>query len=303
MKPLHRMARSLSARVWLAAALAWLAASLGMTSAASAATWTSPPEEIAALTRKPLLVLYEHDPWMFIVGSDQVSFAIYEDGLVLFRRHAKDLVTTFEAHLPPPRAVALATRWAATLHGAPDHFAVVHASDHPTAVVVFRQALEWSMRSAYGFVREDQRIAIPSASSAPLRYGQHIRTAPERIALDASEQRFRDVYAELVAFDPDDERVWRPDELELLFQDLGTKGAGYPWPAALPALPGSLVDHAAGRVTRCVIPAASERQIESFRRQLKGRAIRYAGRDWRMHVRSYAPDEAYVQKVMSALGW
>lgn len=45
---------------------------------------------LAADDSEPVLVLLEKDPWLDVIGSDSPSFALYDDGRVIFKQAASD---------------------------------------------------------------------------------------------------------------------------------------------------------------------------------------------------------------------
>lgn len=102
--------------------------------------------------RWPIVVMFERDPWLTVIGSDVPSVVAYEDGSLIYVTRRGDDVVQLEGRLEPNRLVTLAREVAAlvsTQEAAPE----AHWEDLPTTEVLVRVDETWTYDRCYGLTR------------------------------------------------------------------------------------------------------------------------------------------------------
>jgi hypothetical protein len=110
-------------------------------------------------TGRPVLVLVEANPWLMVIGSDSPTFALYDDGLLIFRTGDSYKQTRLEA------AQAKAMRDSVRVGALACHIGIHDASDvtdQPTENIFLGRGGGLSRISVYGDLKhEDVRKKTP----------------------------------------------------------------------------------------------------------------------------------------------
>lgn len=164
--------------------------------------------------RRPVVLIYEINPWLQVIGSDSPSFALYEDGLLIFARpraegggyeYASAKLSAQERDalvqsLPAKQFQELEPRYETTL-----------ATDQPTTVIKL-----WD------------RDLVKSVSV----YGGLKRTDNDR--KEGAPAAFVETYEKLKGFQPSKATRWTPEKVELMIWPFENAGDALPWPKNWP---------------------------------------------------------------------
>jgi hypothetical protein len=162
----------------------------------------------------PIALLYEINPWAMVLGSDSPSFALYEDGLVIFIRPAggeggpeyafvklnEQERNALVASLPTKQFFELEPRYETTL-----------ATDQPTTVINLRDEGRLKRVVVYGGLKRtdnDRKEGAPAA--------------------------FIEIYEKLKGFRPARAARWMPEKVEVMIWPFENAGGALPWPKNWP---------------------------------------------------------------------
>ncbi len=168
----------------------------------------------AAASGKPVVIIYEMNPWADVIGSDSPSFALYEDGLVIFVRpkaegggheyasaklseQERDLLVR---SLPATQFFELEPRYETTM-----------VTDQPTTVITLWDKDRLKTVSVYGGLKRtdnDRKEGAPAA--------------------------FVETYEKLKGFQPSKAARWTPEKVELMIWPFENAGGPLPWPKNWP---------------------------------------------------------------------
>ncbi|HEY0376791.1 MAG TPA: hypothetical protein VGC87_07530 [Pyrinomonadaceae bacterium] len=167
----------------------------------------------AAAGRRPVVLVYEINPWAQVLGSDSPSFALYEDGLVIFARPRAEggyeyASATLDAgerdslvrSMPATQFFELEARYETTL-----------ATDQPTTLITLWDEGRAKSVSVYGGLKRtdnDRKEGAPAA--------------------------FVEIYEKLKGFQPAHAARWLPAKVELMIWPFENAGGALPWPKNWP---------------------------------------------------------------------
>ncbi len=242
-------------------------------------------EGIEGETHRPLLAMWERDPWLMVLGSEVPSFVLYEDGLVVFRRDDARETRYLVAEIGAPRARSIVDRVLARgFERLPLGSSLVDGTDQPSVDIVVRAADGgWLGSWVHGLGRDGLRssgCALSAMAPAP----------------------FLATHRELLRFRDPSERPWEPDRVEVLLWEFASPRTDQlEWPADVPRPPSPLVAPE-GRPYRHAVEGRHEARLLALQRSLgNARAIRLDGRRWTVNVRRLVPADGYLHEVCRAL--
>src|SRR3569833_120695 len=109
------------------------------------------PQSLAAARKSgvpaPVLILLERNPWMMVIGADSPSFALYEDGMVIYRTASGFRSGTLD---PRAKAALLKSLDAAGLSQEAGGYEASNSTDQPTSLLLFYGGDRPSFVSIYG---------------------------------------------------------------------------------------------------------------------------------------------------------
>jgi hypothetical protein len=111
--------------------------------------------------RKPLLVLVEEDPWLMVIGSDSPTFALFDDGLVIYRRETPGDTPFASVRLDSKEQGALVARLLAdrlAFEGLKDRYELTATSDQTTCSIHSWLGGKPRSVSVYGALRSDEEV-------------------------------------------------------------------------------------------------------------------------------------------------
>lgn len=222
---------------------------------------------------EPLLVVIEEDPWAMVIGSDSPKFALYDDGVVIYRKetgyHAvrlnADELAVFMSALQPEALQELA-----------GGYSISTWTDQPTTDILLRIGTGFTRISVYGSL---DRV-VSAAGKEPM-------ADPSRLP-----QRLLDTYGLLSAFERTDAVPWSPEAIEVLIWPYEyAPDESIVWPSRWPGL-----THAEtrprGSSYSLFVPTSERAALREF---LEGRRERGAvlidGRKWAVSTRLPFPRE------------
>lgn len=210
---------------------------------------------------RPLVVLVETEPWAMVIGSDSPRFALYSDGLVIYRREREYRSVRLTDQERRSLLATLEVEALACFIGDHGNTAV---TDQPYHNLFLGRGGPLSLVSVYG-ARFDPS-AVPSAVAA--------------------------ANTQLAAFDHPGARTWLPERIEVMIWPYEyAPDASIDWPADWP---GFSSEHALRRGDgySIFIPAADlDRLIAFLGTQRERGAVRIEGRKWAASVRFPFPME------------
>lgn len=245
---------------------------------------------LAGLRHRPLIAMFEWDPWNTVIGSDMPVIVVYEDGLVIQNSVLTDRGPRWSgltSQMQPVQAQYLVDALATPEFLALPARMAYEGNDNvdlPTVDILVRRGEKWKRASVNGLRRD-----------LPLTRHPQVAT-------------FQKVYLTLLSPDVPDGVRWVPDELEILLWGDDSKRKALPWPTNLPAprrdwrpakAYGRWTDEAG--VNKYIIPGKYEDDARMFVREL-GDSQSVLVNDFKVHmrVRRYTPGESYLREVIRA---
>lgn len=230
------------------------------------------PERASPEASLPLIVLMEQDPWLFVIGSDSPTLAVYENGLVIYRCNEADKPVRYCSALL--NSAELSALVQPMLHNpqfdsTAARTVVAHVTDQPTNVIYYSDGRTLHSKSVYGAIRSDTsaRAKTPRA--------------------------FLDAFDRLIAFHVPNSTPWMPSRIEIMIQEFAGTEEPAEWPHEWPQLesPGTINR---GAITSLYLDAKLYDGYMRFVSGLKeGQSIRIGGRTWHSSVRFPFPGEQY----------
>lgn len=214
---------------------------------------------------RPVLVLVEVDPWLMVIGSDSPKFALYDDGLVIYRAGASYKQARLDA--AQIKAIRDGVRVGALACHIGSYVAST-ASDQPEESIFVGRGGGLSGISVYGALKGDKaREKIP---------------APIVEAFDR-----------LSTYSNADAQDWLPANIEVMVWPYEyAPDQSIIWPTKWPGL------NASGSVTRgdgysLFVPSSDYNELTDFlkTRRTKG-AVEIGGKKWAVSLRFPFPQES-----------
>ncbi len=200
-----------------------------MLSISIAATFAAPPQSSRLLTTflppsptpdnqplKPIVLLTIYNPWLMVIGSDEPTFALYDNGLVIYQRTiAKNKAEFASIQLTTDEFKALKTKLKIdkglyTLDADETYFP---KTDQPTNVI-----------RLFDPILGDKTISI---------YGDLFSDSDAR--QNAAPTRLIDLFDTLTSYSHPEAETWLPDHFEVILWSYDTADA-VSWPSDWPTL-------------------------------------------------------------------
>ena len=220
----------------------------------------------AATESQPSVVLVERNPWLMVIGSDSPSFALYSDGLVIFR----------DTESPEYRSTRLseAKRKELLAEIAPD--ALLQLEESYTAS-------EWTDQPT-----SELHVWVDGRHKAVSVYGALPREPGARAATPAA---FLRAYDAIVRFSPE-APSWIPEEIEVLIWPYEySPETPVPWPDGWPRFEAAR-PRGAERLHQVMLPAPELGRLQQLLKELKPKqAVELDKRKWAISYRFPLPRE------------
>lgn len=226
------------------------------------------PQSLAAARKSgvplPVLVLLERNPWMMVIGADSPSFALYEDGTVIYRTASGYRSGKLN---PQARAALLQSLDPASLSQAAGGYEASDWTDQPTSFLLFYGSDRPSFVSVYGnMASHEVRSRLPPV----------IATA----------------YDKLHDFTLPGATPWLPDKLEVMIWPYEyAPDKSIVWPSGWPRLDDPAT-RKRGTGFSLYLPSADSAALHDFLATEKEKgAVLIGGRKWSVDVRLPFPHE------------
>lgn len=200
---------------------------------------------------KPVVVLYENNPWLMVLGSDTPTFALYETGRAIYKRKSGEAVDIYEAKLTnaEQKGFLQSLEISDAFFKLPEEIEVSSWTDQPTNLLFIKVGDKSKRVSVYGNLRR---------------------------SLDEGETRppkeFLHVYEKLIGFKYANEAKWEPQSLEVMLWDYNHAPNKIPWPKSLPDLNSTATKKQGGMYSIFL----QKHQFDEFRRYLSNLGERTA---------------------------
>jgi hypothetical protein len=214
-------------------------------------------------TPVPEVVYIERDPWLMVIGSDSPSFALYEDGLTIYREEDAFRSIRLEAEELQTLRASLSEAHDSKFEG---RYAVALATDQPdNTLLLYRD--EPVFVSVYGSLDDGEVVS---------------RLPPSG----------RDVFTYIRSFRQEGSSVWLPEQLEIMIWPYEyAPEPSIVWKSHWPGLsdPNTIQR---GDSYSLYLPSSELKELRAFlaTRNSKG-AILIDGRKWAASVRMPFPME------------
>lgn len=214
---------------------------------------------------RPLVVLVERNPWAAVIGSDSPRFALYSDGLVIYRRE-----DGFRSvRLDPRELEALRERLDVPVLGcALGRHGPENLTDQPEEDFHIGRGGALSLISVYGAIEP----------------GRAPQGTPRQVVA---------AYATLTGFAHPRAQPWMPERVEVMIWPYEHARSATRWPAGWPTLtsPGTM---RRGESYSLFVAAADYPRVSSFlRASQENGAIEIDGRKWSAATRFPFPLESH----------
>lgn len=162
---------------------------------------------------KPLIVLVETDPWAMVIGSDVPSFALYENGQIIYQQIENKRVKIYEVTLSKAELQNVIKSFEITdrVFKLPNYIEAASKTDQPTNVLTLN-------------FDSTKIIAV---------YGR-VGTNPE--VRKSAPKQFLAVYDNIKKYKNDSAKAWFPDRFEVMFWDYNYAPNKRPWVEDFPDL-------------------------------------------------------------------
>jgi hypothetical protein len=214
----------------------------------------------------PFVVLVERNPWLMIIGSDSPTFALYADGLVIFRK--SDSADYLSVRLDESERTDLVAQIApGAIAGLSEAYAASEWTDQPTNELHVWATGAHKTVSVYGALRRE-----PTARAK----------TPEP---------FLHAFDVITKFGPE-ASPWMPSQIEVLIWPYEhSPEEPLPWPDGWPGF-----EHARPRGTdglhQLFLPAEEFGSLKRLLGELKPKqAVRFNDRKWSVSYRLGLPRE------------
>lgn len=160
--------------------------------------------------RAAVVLLYEYNPWRMVIGSDSPSFALYDDGLLIYTR------TNHE--------------------GRPEYASLTLSEKELNEFLSSLPVKEFNeLRHEYELdLRTDQPTTVLSIGDKTGFKTVHVYGNPQRSIQASDPQAFMLIYQKLKSFADARAERWLPEKIELMLWPYDNAGDPLPWPKSWP---------------------------------------------------------------------
>lgn len=160
--------------------------------------------------RKPVVLLYEYNPWAMVLGSDSPSFALYDDGLVIFARSNGEGRFEYVSLVLSDKELAgfIAALPLKQFYQLRPDYELDLMTDQPTNVITVWDKETWKTVRVYGNLQRAERSEDPQA--------------------------FIEIYRKLKSYRDARASRWLPERVELLIWPFENAGTPLLWPKNWP---------------------------------------------------------------------
>ena len=219
----------------------------------------------------PRIMLFITNPWLEVIGADSPSFAVYENGLVVFRSQSAEAPFLSVQLSQENREELLKQLWPG-----PDFFTLpdyIEAdplkTDQPTNVISLRSGNSFKAVRVYGNLHKN-----PSVRAA----------APKS---------FVNLFDRITSYSHEQAGPWQPDFIEIMlwpFENSALIPAD--WPSHWPGLQDFRTKRRGADSYSVYLPSQHFQELKELLRSMKnGQSIRLGGKKWAISYRLPFPHE------------
>jgi hypothetical protein len=245
----------------------------------AAPTSAEPTSEIVNIrpetSAEPLVVLLETDPWASVVGSDSPTFALYSDGVAIYRKDDAYLSVRLDTD---ELQIFMSALELESLKGLAGFYSIggLMMTDQPTTTLF--------IRGEGRYVRIQVDGSLARATSLP--------KGPSTANPGGVPPRVLEAYLKMAAFDPDAAVAWSPAAIEVMIWPYEyAPDESIVWPSRWPGLDDPETRQQE-RGYSLFVPASEGAALSAF---LQGRrergAVLIGGRKWAVSTRLPFPKE------------
>jgi hypothetical protein len=160
--------------------------------------------------RKPLVLLYEYNPWAMVLGSDSPAFALYDDGLLIFIASNSEGRAEYVSHVLSETELAdfMAALPVKQFYELRPDYELDSMTDQPTNVITVWDKERWKTVRVYGNL--------------------------QRAGRDGDPQAFIEIYGKLKSYSDKRATRWMPERVELMIWPFENAGTPLLWPKSWP---------------------------------------------------------------------
>jgi len=162
---------------------------------------------------KPLILLVETDPWAMVIGSDVPSFALYENGQIIYHKIESRHLKTYEVTLTKAELqnVIKSLSINDSIYQLPIYIEASAWTDQPSTILMLNLD-STKIINVYGRLEQNEEARLKTPKS------------------------FLTVYDNIKKYNSDSAHEWLPNKIEVLFWDYSYAPAKRPWIKGLPDL-------------------------------------------------------------------
>ena len=250
-----------------------------------------PAPETGEQSPRPVLALVEHNPWLMVIGSDSPSFALYDDGTVIFLKRVGEpdaTIRTVKLEAAEFRRLVSSLPLQALIDLPESEYTASSATDQTTTVVhTWRDGKRKSV-SVYGDVRSGVGLLTRKAEK---------KESPEdhmlSIDVEGIPQPVLKTVERLIGFDHPRAERWLPREVEVMIWPYEyAPDESRPWPKEWPGLKDPKTRRRAGKSFSLYLPSTELEALRKFlARRREKQAILIDGKKWAVSIRLPFPSE------------
>jgi hypothetical protein len=160
--------------------------------------------------RKPVVLLYEYNPWAMVLGSDSPTFALYDDGLLIFAQSNGEGRAEYVSLVLSEKELAdfIAALPVKQFYELRLDYELDSMTDQPTNVITVWNKEIWKAVRVYGNLQRAEREGDPRA--------------------------FIEIYRKLKSYRDARAARWMPEKVELLIWPFENAGTPLHWPKNWP---------------------------------------------------------------------
>lgn len=160
--------------------------------------------------RHAIVLLYEHNPWAMVLGSDSPTFAMYDDGLVIFARTNQE--------------------------GRPEYASVILSEKERADFLAALPVKQFNeLRPDYELdLMTDQPTTVLSVGDKAGLKSVRVYGKLQRAARENDPRAFIEIYQKLKSFGDARAARWMPERVELMIWPYENAGEPLPWPKNWP---------------------------------------------------------------------
>jgi len=226
----------------------------------------------AFAVNRPILSLYERNPWLMVVGSDSPTFVLYDDGTVIYWEETERGAGLYKtAHLNPEEVEARFLSKVSGLAHLEESYSLSAWTDQPTQELRIAMSDQSRVIHVYGNLRENDEVR----SQAP--------------------RALLSFYDFLVGYRSDKAAVWEPTHLEVMIWPYAyAPDESIVWPREWPDIHSESTVQRGDAYSLFLPIELKEPFLELMRSRKEKGAVLINGKKWALSARRPFPHEMHA---------